>query len=32
MIHSLGNIKRALNSALSWLEFKIENLFDFGYD
>ena len=32
MMHILENIKRALNSALIWLEFKIENLFDFGYD
>ena len=32
MIHILEYIKRALNSALIWLEFKIEKLFDFGYD
>lgn len=32
MIQILEHIKRALNSALIWLEFKIENLFDFGYD
>ena len=32
MKHILKYIKRALNSALIWLEFKIENLFDFGCD
>lgn len=32
MIHVLEHIKRALNSAFIWLEFKIEKLFDFGYD
>ena len=32
MIQILEHIKSALNSALIWLEFKIENLFDFGYD